>query len=89
MSIDDPLLDRVRRLVERIAGPTRVPRDSGPDARLAEEYWLDSVELLEVLIACEQEFGVVFDGPRDLQPGALDTLGALARLVRAKQSTSG
>jgi acyl carrier protein len=86
MTTDDPLLDSVRRLVERIAGPTRVPLHSGPDTRLGEEYWLDSVELLEVLIACEHEFNIAFDGPRDLEAGSFDTLGTLARLVRSKQS---
>jgi acyl carrier protein len=84
VSAQDPLLDAIRALVERVAGPSRTPAHAGPDTRLAEGYWLDSVELLEVLIACETAFGIVFDDTRDLEGRALDTLGTLTNLVRSK-----
>ena len=83
----DPLLDATRAVVGRIAGPSRTPPDPGPETRLGEEYWLDSVELLEVLVACENEFGIVFDDVRDLEAGALDTLGTLTNLIRSKRPT--
>jgi acyl carrier protein len=84
VSAQDPLLDAVRAVVERVAGPSRAPAHAGPETRLTEGYWLDSVELLEVLIACETAFGIVFDNTRDLEGGAFDTLGTLTRLVRSK-----
>ena len=86
MSEPDRLLDATRALVLRIAGPSRAPAHSGPDTRLAEGgFWLDSVELLEVVVACETEFGIVFDAARDLTGESLETLGDLVELVRTKQ----
>lgn len=83
MSARDPMLDAVRALVERVAGPSRTPADAGPETRLTDGYWLDSVELLELLIACETEFGIAFHDTRAFEDGALDTLGAFADLVRS------
>jgi acyl carrier protein len=89
MSADDPLLDATRAIVDRVAGPSRAPAGAGAgaDTRLAEGYWLDSIELLEVLIACEAEFGVVFDERRDLDDGTFETLGSLTRMIRTKNPT--
>jgi acyl carrier protein len=81
----DPLFDRTRALVERVVGPGRMLSEPGPDTRLNEEYLLDSVELLEVLVACEGEFGIVFEESRDFDDGSLQTLGTLANLIRSKQ----
>jgi acyl carrier protein len=80
----DPLLESIRSLVERVAGPSRTPLHAGPDTRLTEGYWLDSVELLELVIACESRFGITFDDTRDFENGNLKTLGTLTHLVRSK-----
>jgi acyl carrier protein len=86
---DDPLLDAVRGLVSRVAGPSRTPPERGADVALAEAgFWLDSVELLEVVVACEEEFGITFDATRDLADGALATLGSLTALIRSKRARS-
>ena len=86
MSASDPLLDGVRALVERVAGPSRIAAAARPgDAALREEgFWLDSVELLEVVVACEAEFGITFDAMRDLAREALETLGSLTELIRVE-----
>lgn len=84
MTVQDPLLEEIRAIIERIAGPSRTPTHVGPETRLTEGYWLDSVELLEVLIACETRLGVVFDDRRDFEGATLDTLDTLTRLVRSK-----
>ena len=82
----DPLLDATRALVERVAGPGRTPPDSGPQTPLSEAgFWLDSVELLEVVVGCECEFGITFDATRDFGGGAFETLGSLAELIRSKR----
>jgi acyl carrier protein len=88
VSTDDLILSKTRAIIERIAGPERTPVQIGPDTPLADGFWLDSVELLEVAIACEVEFGIVFDDTRDLQSEAFNTLGTLAGLIRAKQSAT-
>ena len=43
-------------------------------------------ELLEVLITCEQEFGIVFEESRDFDEGTLSTLGSLAALIRSRHA---
>lgn len=84
MSADRDLLPEVRALIERIAGPGRTPPDAGPDTPLADGFWLDSIELLEVLVACESRFGILLDSTSDLQSGAFNTLGTLTALIRSK-----
>ncbi len=88
MTVRDPLLARTRALVERVVGPGRIPADAGPDTRLSEGYWMDSVELLELLVVCEQEFGILFEESRDFDAASLETLGTLTNLIRSKQATA-
>jgi acyl carrier protein len=78
----DPLLEAVRAIIERVAGPDRTPPASSADTPLADGFWLDSVELLEVLVACETEFGILLDESSVIEAGAFGTLGSLADLVR-------
>ena len=85
----DPVLERTRAVIERVVGPGRIPAESGAGTRLVDEYWLDSVELLEVLVTCEAEFGVVFEESRDFENGSLETLGSLVALIRERQAASG
>ena len=86
MTAPDPLLIELRALVARVAGPSRTPADGGPDTRLSGAgFWLDSIELLDVIVACEAEFGITFDATRDLTGSAVETLGSLADLIRSKR----
>src|SRR5258705_13438600 len=83
--IDDRHLARVQAIVMRIAGPGRTPVDIGPDTSLAEGgFWLDSVATLEVIVACEEEFGVTFDWQVDLDGESLGTIRSLAELIGTK-----
>jgi len=87
MTACDPLRDAIRGIVERVAGPSRTPPDSGPETPLSGAgYWLDSVELLEVVLGCESEFSITFDPRSDLTPEAVATIGTLTELVRVKRS---
>lgn len=82
---DGSVLERVRALVGRMAGPARTPADAGPETPLGEAgFWLDSVEMMELVVSCEEEFGVVFQGETDLTPEALSTLRSLADLISSK-----
>ena len=81
------VLDRVQKIVVQVAGSARVPDDPGPDTPLARGgFWLDSVDLVEIAVACEHEFGVIFDGEGDLTPDTLYSPRSLADLVRRKQA---
>lgn len=81
----DPLLEAVRAIVERIAGPGRSPAYADRETRLSDGYWLDSIDLLKTVLACEAELGVRFDADTDFGSGHFSSLGTLSDLIREKQ----
>ena len=82
---DDAVLGRVQAIVAGIAGPDRTPEGAGPDTPLGDSgYWLDSVDVLEVILACETEFGTVFEAGADLTADTLRTPRGLADLISGK-----
>ena len=84
---DDARLERVQAIVVRVAGPARTPPHVNPDTSLAHDgFWLDSIAMLEVLVACEEEFGVVFDWQAELTPEVLTTIRSLADVIQKKTS---
>lgn len=84
-AIGDPVLARVLEILGAIAGPMRRPAGAGADTPLAEDgFWLDSADLLEAVLACEEAFGVLLDYETDLGEGGLATAGRLAAAVRRK-----
>lgn len=81
------LLARVIALASETAGPTRTPSFLGPETLLAGGgFWLDSVGLLELILACEREFGVALDPVADLDPAALHSVRTLVSALEAKLS---
>jgi len=81
----DSTVDRVLAIVTRIARPDRTPPDAGAATPLGEGgFCLDSVDLLQVIVACEEQFGILFDAETDLAPEALRTVGSLAAVIREK-----
>jgi acyl carrier protein len=77
---------RVQSIVTGIAGPDRCPADAGPDTPLGDGgFWLDSVALVEVVIACEAAFDVVFDPETDFTDQALASVSTLAAVVQARR----
>lgn len=86
MSADDAVLARVLEIVRRTAGVHRTPPGAGPDTPLRHDgFWLDSVDLLEIAVACAEEFSVEFDGVADLTPENLASPRTLAAVVRARR----
>ena len=87
MSSESPV-SQVVAVIARVAGPERTPPGAGADTPLAGGgFWLDSVALLEVVVACEAEFDVSFDPDTDLTPEALASVGSLAQLISARRSS--
>jgi acyl carrier protein len=83
--MSDPVLARVEAIVSGIAGSGRAVPSPGPQTPLgAQGYWLDSVDVLEVILACEHEFGVQLADAGDLTGETLASLGTLTDLVRRK-----
>jgi acyl carrier protein len=81
----DPVLDRILELAAGLAASRR-PVSPGPETVLVDGgFWLDSLALLELLVACEETFGVCLD-PADLTPSGLRTAGGLAALVSSRLS---
>ena len=82
---EDRCLERVQAIVTRVAGLERTPPHAGPDTALGDDgFWLDSIAMLEMLVACEEEFGIVFDWQTELTPQALTTIRSLGHLIRQK-----
>jgi acyl carrier protein len=78
------VLERVQVIVALVAGD-RTPADAGPDTPLDDRgYGLDSVDVLDLLLACEEAFGVRLDEDLDLSAAALRTSRSLADLIGTK-----
>jgi acyl carrier protein len=83
----DAILSETLAILSRIAASIRTPADVGPATPLTDGgFWLDSVEILEVVVACEERFGVVFDAEMDLTTETLKTVENLAAVIRAKKA---
>ena len=79
---DTEVLLRIQELIARIAGPDRMPDGVGPDTPLGTDgYWFDSLDVLEVILACEREFGVVFEDGSSLNAESLLSARQLASVV--------
>jgi acyl carrier protein len=81
----DEILDRVRRIVAEISGAQRTPPGAGAHTPLGEDgFWLDSIDFLEIVVACQEVFGTEFDPESDLTADNLRTVGSLAAMIAAK-----
>jgi acyl carrier protein len=81
----DPVLPRVLEIVAAIAGPNRRPPDPGARTRLAAGgFWLDSIDLLELMLACDEAFGGVFDGASGSAMAHVETVGDLVTLIEER-----
>ena len=78
-----PDLERLVAILADVAGPDRTPEPVGPSTQLSEGgFWLDSADLLEVVLACEEAFAVSLD-PAELAGGGELTVGGLLHAIDA------
>jgi acyl carrier protein len=79
-------VERVQAILLRVAGAGQGPGDVGPDTAIVDGgFAFDSVHLLEAIMACEAEFGVVFDARTDFTDDHLKTVATLHALIRHKR----
>jgi acyl carrier protein len=78
------VLARVLDIVRQIAGPNRTPPEPGASTRLwGGGFWLDSIDLLDLMLACDAAFGPVFAStPRSVMAN-IKTIGDLAAAIEA------
>ena len=82
---DKAVVERLCAIVARVVGAPRVPANAGAGTFLRDGgLWLDSMELLQVVVACEAEFGITFEPAEDLLGDGLETLGTLADVIRRR-----
>jgi acyl carrier protein len=83
------VLQQVLTIVSTVAGPQRTPPNAGAETPLADDgYWLESVELLEVLIACEEAFNLDFDPDVDVTDETLRSVGTLVGVIERRRAGS-
>jgi acyl carrier protein len=81
------VLERLLRIVVTVAGPSRTPTGAGPDTPICDNgFWLDSIALLELAVACEEEFDV--DPAAGISPETPATARTLATIIEAKTPSS-
>ena len=70
------------QLAARIAGPARaMPAADGATPLADGGYWLTSLDLVDLVVACERHFGVVLEPETDLTAESLQSVGTLAETV--------
>lgn len=80
----DDLKPQIKQMiVERLflpVDPTQIP----DDAPLMETYSIDSVQLFELVVGLEEEFGVVMDDV-DFQIDTFRTVNSITEFVQSRQ----
>jgi acyl carrier protein len=83
---EEPTLERVQAIVARVAGQNPSLAADADTLLTDGGYWLDSVHLLETIIACEEAFAVEFDADVDLTATTLMSVRTLFDLIRSKRA---
>ena len=82
----EAIVAEVSRLAASLSGRARSDAGADADTPLANGgFWLDSIALLELVVACEQTFGVSLE-EIELTPDDLSTVGRLAGLIAGRMA---
>lgn len=77
-------IGRLVTILTRIAGPDRTPDRVANETPIDEDgFWLDSADLLEVVLACEEAFSV------DLDPATFFADGSVLTVARLMEAIDG
>lgn len=60
------------------------PEDIGDDENLMDEYNIDSVNLFEIIVGLEDEFGITLE-EEDFNVETFSTVSSIAQFVKRKQ----
>ena len=60
------------------------PADIGDDKSLFDEYGVDSVAVLEIVVGLEETYGLSFED-EDFSPQLFETVSSIADYVRSRQ----
>jgi acyl carrier protein len=82
--MSDDFKSRIKAMmVERLFMPIE-PEEIEDDKSLVADYGVDSLNLLELVVGVEEEFGVQI-GDTEFKVGNFETVNALAEFIRQKQ----
>lgn len=85
MTPEDSILPRVWATLVAVAGADRVTGEPRADCPLGSNgFWLDSIDLMDAIIACEEAFGITFALDTDFDASRVRTVGDLVSLVKAR-----
>lgn len=88
MSNEPPIEDRLKAMIVERLFLKIDPLQIGVDDELMEKLGVDSVQIFEIVVGLEEEFGVVFDEDEfDIE--LFKTVHSMADVIRKKQSTAG
>ena len=81
MTLPENLDLRIKEIIVERLFLSEDPSEISSSAVLAEEYGVDSVSLLEMVVGLEEEFGIMID-PDSFDPSAFRTVSDICRFVK-------
>lgn len=81
---DERLEDRLKRMIVERLFMKITPAQLDETQSLINDYGVDSVSLLELVVGLEDEFGLVI-GDKEFKVANFESVSALAEFVRSKQ----
>lgn len=84
MPVDEQLLAQIKAMVVERLFLDVAPEDIADEANLMQEYNLDSVNLFEIVVGLEEEFGITLEDT-DFSTDTFATVQSIAEFVAAKR----
>lgn len=85
---DAALKDRIKELVVQCLFLDVDPSSIKDDDNLMEVHGVDSVNLFEIVVALEEDYGISFED-EDFDVETFSTVGSIAELVERKRNAQG
>jgi len=81
---DERIEDQLKNLIVERLFLKIEPQDIGDEDNLMEDHGIDSVQVLEIVVGLEEEYGVSFED-EDFDIEVFQTVKSIAGFVREKQ----